>query len=507
MGLDAVKRRRVFVAGTFNDWAPDDAAFELPAMEDGLWEGRVVLDRGGHGFKFAVDGNWDVNWGNGGAGSVMPPLEGKLQPDGSNILLNVYLPGVYLFRVDEKDGTWAVFPRQTAAGPTGALKLRENVTWLADLQSAVASTSPAVAVENWRRTRLVPGDFNGQFPLLDGEQAVFVLWSASDAPVHVAGSFNDWSGTSHPMQRVQGTPLHHLTVRLDRKVAHEYKLVDGTRWFRDPLNRLVTWDGVETHGPGDFNSVVPALPPSPGAAPLLWLKNFYSLFVDDQRDVFVMLPPSYRQDRDRHPVLYLNDGNECITHGHFDQVAANLMAEGECEQAIIVFIALPSAEARDGQYVDPEGRRRYARFLTRELVPFIDAHFGTRTEPSARVLAGPSLGGANAFWTAWQHPQVFGKAAALDGSFHSNDYELVRMLRDGEPKPVTFYVNGSGPQSLAMAEALQETGYRSQFRESKTAEWPGWESRFPDLLRFFWPSVPVRRLNRSALESPGPAPR
>jgi len=54
--LEAPGARQVFLAGTFNNWAPNqDLMFQTDA---GLWQLSVSLDDGRYQYKFVVDGNW-----------------------------------------------------------------------------------------------------------------------------------------------------------------------------------------------------------------------------------------------------------------------------------------------------------------------------------------------------------------------------------------------------------------------------------------------------------------
>ncbi len=61
----------------------------------------------------------------------------------------------------------------------------------------------------------------------------FQFRQAHASKVAVAGDFNGWSGTSHPMER-QGHDLWALELDLPPG-RHEYKfLVDARQWWNDP---------------------------------------------------------------------------------------------------------------------------------------------------------------------------------------------------------------------------------------------------------------------------------
>ncbi len=53
----APKATTVFVAGTFNDWAPNAMPLHLDPTS-GTWTGALPLPPGHHEYKFLVDGHW-----------------------------------------------------------------------------------------------------------------------------------------------------------------------------------------------------------------------------------------------------------------------------------------------------------------------------------------------------------------------------------------------------------------------------------------------------------------
>ena len=83
----------------------------------------------------------------------------------------------------------------------------------------------------------------GRFPLgstLDGDGAVLRVWAPNAEFVNVAGTFNDWSASRHPMESVQG--FWQVFVPGVR-AGDEYKFVienEGTHWRTDPHAREMT---------------------------------------------------------------------------------------------------------------------------------------------------------------------------------------------------------------------------------------------------------------------------
>jgi len=54
--LLAPEARTVAVAGTFNDWDPENTP--LQKGKDGTWRTRLVLATGRYEYRFVVDGQW-----------------------------------------------------------------------------------------------------------------------------------------------------------------------------------------------------------------------------------------------------------------------------------------------------------------------------------------------------------------------------------------------------------------------------------------------------------------
>ena len=81
-----------------------------------------------------------------------------------------------------------------------------------------------------------------------------------------------------------------------------------------------------------------------------------------------------------------------------------------------------------------------------------------------RSVWGSSLGGVVSFYTAWQHPDVFGSAVCMSSTFSHKDNLIERVLT--EPKRnVGFYLDSGWPGdnyevTMAMATALISRGWR-----------------------------------------------
>lgn len=183
-----------------------------------------------------------------------------------------------------------------------------------------------------------------------------------------------------------------------------------------------------------------AAPPAPPAPPAIAADargetlRFEAAGVDpDGLRVRVLLPPDYDAAAvPGYPVLYLNDGQDAEAVALAAWLEA-LIRSGEIRPLIAVAIDMP--KDRLGAYgfsdraaqrsvvaptrVGPVGANAhaYSEWLTKTLVPAIDARYRTLARPEARAILGWSLGGAHALNVGWQYPEVFGRTGAFSPAF------------------------------------------------------------------------------------------
>ena len=196
------------------------------------------------------------------------------------------------------------------------------------------------------------------------------------------------------------------------------------------------------------------------------------------RMIRICLPDSYdRAPTRRYPVLYVHDGQNVFTtagtnvafgwgNWELDRIPARLAAEGRMQEIILVAV-----DATDARYEEYRGRARpytaeevlalkrpppapgdnrafeaYSRFLREDLKPRIDLDYRTQPVAASTGVLGASLGGICSLALAWEHPDTFGLAASLSGSFQiEGRYFLERVLKPAAPrKPRTKLYLDSG---------------------------------------------------------------
>ena len=130
------------------------------------------------------------------------------------------------------------------------------------------------------------------------------------------------------------------------------------------------------------------------------------------REVFVVLPPSYASEPERrYPVVYALhgfwiDAQQWMGEIHMPQTAEGAFAKGSPEMIIV----LPSSKTRHlgSQYASGVTVGDFESFVADELVPYIDANYRTVPERGSRGLVGHSMGGYGAARIGIKHADTFG---------------------------------------------------------------------------------------------------
>ena len=145
--------------------------------------------------------------------------------------------------------------------------------------------------------------------------------------------------------------------------------------------------------------------------------------------VLVLLPPSYEgSGTRRYPVLYfLHDGQGdervLLRRG----VALQLLAEMRSRTIPEFLIVTPRGVG--SWFVDSyDERSRYERFLSEDLVPFVDGKYRTIPERRARLAAGISMGGYGAIHWGFLHPELFAAVGGLSPAIQQLDWRGVQAL-------------------------------------------------------------------------------
>jgi enterochelin esterase-like enzyme len=152
------------------------------------------------------------------------------------------------------------------------------------------------------------------------------------------------------------------------------------------------------------------------------------------RDVIVFLPPSYAKDKSRrYPVVYAlhgySIGAEQWTHEiHVPQTIEGAFAQGAKEMIVV----LPDSKTvhNGSMYSSSVTTGDFERFISHDLVEYIDAHYRTLPNRLSRGLVGHSMGGYGATRIGMKHSDVFGALYIMSPCCLSP-----RMMGGGAPNP------------------------------------------------------------------------
>ncbi len=130
------------------------------------------------------------------------------------------------------------------------------------------------------------------------------------------------------------------------------------------------------------------------------------------RDVIVVLPPSYATDLTRHyPVVYAlhgySIGAEQWTHEiHVPQTVEGAFARGAQEMIVV----LPDSKTvhNGSMYSRSMTTGDFEQFIAHDVVAYIDAAYRTIPTRTSRGLVGHSMGGYGATRIGMKYPDVFG---------------------------------------------------------------------------------------------------
>jgi enterochelin esterase-like enzyme len=157
------------------------------------------------------------------------------------------------------------------------------------------------------------------------------------------------------------------------------------------------------------------------------------------RDALVFLPPSYAREKSRrYPVVYALHGysigaEQWAREIHVPQTIEGAFAQGARE----LIVVLPDSKTvhNGSMYSSSVTTGDFEQFISHDVVAYIDAHYRTIPNRTARGLVGHSMGGYGAARIGMKHPDVFGSLYIMS--------------------PCCLAPRGSGPANPELDKALQ----------------------------------------------------
>jgi enterochelin esterase-like enzyme len=363
-------------------------------------------------------------------------------------------------------------------------------------------------------------------------QLVTFLWRGTPETRNVfpTGSFK--IGGRYPLDyifhRIPLTDVWYLTVRLPTGARFTYGLSEN-----DPLvfsgfqpERFATTqiDPLNPHGwgcaPDATRYDCQSMAEIKGAVPQPWIvrnsnvaagtiekQKIHSALLKNEHDVSIYLPAGYRANATPYDLVVIFDESAYLTKVPTPAILDNLIAASKIPPTVAVLIANPSQESRNEELTP---NPKFADFLAKELIPWIQAHYNVTDDPGKTVVAGSSLGGLAAAYAGYKHPEVFTNVLCQSGSFwwapdHSGAVPegvitetgwMAKQFIASSKLPLKFYIdagafefdsNGTGggilETSRDMRDALLAKGYEVYYQQFVGGhDYLSWRGTFADGL-------------------------
>lgn len=153
-------------------------------------------------------------------------------------------------------------------------------------------------------------------------------------------------------------------------------------------------------------------PDAPMSAAELFTISVPSQYIVSPASVTIALPEGYRDadNTDTYPVVYLLNG-----HGGDNLSWSKIIKLDSLATEFDIIIVCP--DGRNSWYWDSpiDSTMQMESYITRELVPYIDANYRTRADRTGRAITGLSMGGHGGLWLGIRHSDIFANAGSTSG--------------------------------------------------------------------------------------------
>lgn len=270
-----------------------------------------------------------------------------------------------------------------------------------------------------------------------------------------------------PLESIGGTELAGITVRIPH--------------IREAVLDVTHHPADRTSPPIDIRG--PDAPPPPARAnPLRGVITSVlidSVILGEKRRINIYRP-HLAPEGQRLPVIYLADGDTAA----FAPLAEAATAAGRAAPAMIVGIESGQG-ALEGCTRDPCDRRmleylleanpsgaqadtrfgHHLRFVTDEVIPYIEKHYPASSRRQDRITAGYSNGGAWALAAAEARPELFGGVLAMSSGSKAAAESADRLKNARVYAGAGQFEPGFLTNTQLAADTAREAGARVRFRK------------------------------------------
>ncbi|MBC7439100.1 MAG: alpha/beta hydrolase, partial [Flavobacterium sp.] len=310
-------------------------------------------------------------------------------------------------------------------------------------------------------------------------------------PVYISGNFNNWH-TQDPNFEME---------KIDEGIYH-FKFCENFEYPKQMLYKFTKgdWSEVEIdkHGNRTENRFCNQnqgvkeehvdkwrrnwLPFKNNFLPKVELisEEFEMPQLNKKRKIWALLPHDYETSTEDYPVMYLQDAqnlfNENAKYGNWE-IDKKLAVMSEYKIGKIIIIAIEHAENdrikeyNVGKTMLGVGQgKKYIRFITDTLKPFIDKKYRTKSEREFTGIGGSSMGGLVSIFSGLMYPEVYGRLMIFSPSLWVVPKMEFTGLDFSEPSDTKIYLYAGGDESTTMirhVKKFQNNMIKNEFVQDK----------------------------------------
>ena len=278
--------------------------------------------------------------------------------------------------------------------------------------------------------------------------------------IYITGNhplLGEWDAGKIEMKKT-GDFEYNFSARADKDMKLEFKFTRGDfskieksrEGFEIPNRTMMVNSSASNRISCEVESWSDADMPAPGhggtephiTGKFKLLKDFKSSFLKKTRNVLVLLPKNYEEDKtSKYPVLYMHDGNNLFdpalsfqgAEWGVDETVDRLCREAKLKNIIVVGVYNTAERiseytpVKDPKHGGGEGEN-YSKFIIRELKPYIDKNFRTLPEAGNTAIGGSSLGGLISLYIGLSHPEVFSSVIAMSPSIWWSNEDIINWV-------------------------------------------------------------------------------
>ncbi|WP_194775832.1 alpha/beta hydrolase [Pararhodonellum marinum] len=308
-----------------------------------------------------------------------------------------------------------------------------------------------------------------------------------DRPVYISGNFNQWA-----------TQDRRFLMRKIKEGVYEYMFPHDFKFPKQLLYKFTKgdWSEVEIDRYGnktenrvcdDFTQPKEELvarwrknwlPFRPSQLPKVHLisEEFEIPQLNKKRKIWALLPHDYETSDEFYPVLYLQDAqnlfNENAAYGNWE-IDKKLAVMSDYGIGKIIIIAIEHAEKERlleynvGRTILGQGEgKKYIRFVTDTLKPFVDRNFRTKSAREYTGIGGSSMGGLVSIFSGVMYPEVYGKLMIFSPSLWVIPKMKLSFLDFVDPGETKVYLYAGGDESETMIKHVKKFKKRLLKREA-----------------------------------------